>query len=273
MTAAGDLQGRVALVTGASRGIGRAIALALGRAGASVAVGDVHLAKFEGERYYRLSKRVSGDEEDVPTVDAVRALGTSAIALEFDVSSETQVRDAVATVAGELGPIDVLVNNAGIVNNIATVADMSREAWDRELAVNLTGGFSCIQATAPGMAERGWGRIVNMSSIAAERPSPRQPAYAASKAGVIALTKTVAKTYGARGVTCNAILPGLIGTPLVRSMRAEVRAAILRQVPAARLGEPSEIAAVAVFLASPAAAYVNGVALPVDGGFLTGAPE
>jgi NAD(P)-dependent dehydrogenase (short-subunit alcohol dehydrogenase family) len=266
-----SLNGRVALVTGAGRGIGRAIALELARAGARVAVADVHLARYEGERYYRLSRRVSDAEEDVATVDAVRGLGVEATALEFDVADAARVREAVAEAARVLGPIDVLVNNAGIVNNIALVADMAREAWDRELAVNLTGGFNCIQATVPGMAARGWGRVINMASVAAEQPSPLQPAYAASKAGVIALTKTVAKTYGAAGVTCNAILPGLIATPMVRSMRAEMRDAIVRMVPAGRVGEPAEIAAVAAFLASPAAAFVNGAAIPVDGGMLTGA--
>src|SRR5215510_10720980 len=123
-----SLRGRVALVTGAGRGIGRAIALELARAGASVAVGDVHLAKYEGERYYRLSRRVSGAEEDVPTADAVAQLGVRAVALEFDVSDGDQVRQAVARATAELGPIDVLVNNAGIVNNIATIAQMTREA-------------------------------------------------------------------------------------------------------------------------------------------------
>jgi NAD(P)-dependent dehydrogenase (short-subunit alcohol dehydrogenase family) len=261
------------LVTGAGRGIGRAIALELARAGASIAVGDVHLAKYRGERYYRLSRRVSGAEEDVPTVDAAAQLGSRAIGLEFDVADAAQVVHAVEQATAELGPIDILVNNAGIVNNIAAIAEMPREAWDREIAVNLTGGFSCIQATVPMMAERGWGRVINISSVAALQPSARQPAYAASKAGVIALTKVVAKEYANRGVTCNAVLPGLVATPLVLSMPEEMRSAVVRQVPAGRLGQPEEIAAVVAFLASPAAAFVNGAAIPVDGGLLVGPPR
>src|SRR5262245_53873899 len=127
-----SLRGRVALVTGAGRGIGRAIAIELARAGASVAVGDVHLAKYQGERYYRLSRRVSGEDEDVPTAEAVKQLGCRALGVEFDVADEAQVRAAVAQATAELGPIDILVNNAGIVNNLAPIADMKRDAWDRE---------------------------------------------------------------------------------------------------------------------------------------------
>jgi len=267
-----ELKDRVVLVTGAGRGIGRAIALELAQAGARIAVGDIHLAKYQGERYYRLSRRVSGAEEDVPTVEAAIQLGSQAIGLEFDVADSAQVQQAVARATAELGPIDILVNNAGIVNNIAPIAQMPRTSWDRELAVNLSGGFSCIQATVPTMAERGWGRVVNMSSVAAEWPSPLQPAYAASKAGVIALTKTVAKEYADRGVTCNAVLPGLIATPLALSMPEEMRNLMVRQVPAGRLGQTAEIAAVVAFLASPAASFVNGAAIPVDGGWLVGPP-
>jgi NAD(P)-dependent dehydrogenase (short-subunit alcohol dehydrogenase family) len=267
-----SLRGKVALVTGAGRGIGRAIALELAQSGANVAVADIHLAKYQGERYYRLSRRVSGEEEDVPTVDAVVQLGAQAIGLEFDVADGVQVQQAVARATAELGPIDILVNNAGIVNNMAPIAEMQRADWDRELAVNLTSGFSCIQATVPVMAERGWGRVINMSSVAAEMPSPMQPAYAASKAGVIALTKTVAKAYARHGVTCNAILPGLIATPLALSMPEALRTLMVQQMPAGRMGAPAELAAVVAFLASPAASFVNGAAIPVDGGWLVGPP-
>jgi NAD(P)-dependent dehydrogenase (short-subunit alcohol dehydrogenase family) len=265
-----SLQGKVALVTGGARGIGRAIALALGHSQADVAVGDVHLEKFAGERYYRVRQRHSGDDEDPATVDAVRAHGVRSIGLEFDVSDHHQVRRAINEVSEVLGPVDVLVNNAGIVNNIAPIADMSPDAWQHELSVNLTGAFNCIQAVVPGMADRGWGRIITIASVAAERPDIHQVAYAASKAGVIALTRTVAKAYGKFGVTANAVMPGLIGTPLVLSMPREVRDRFVASVPAARLGEPSEVAALVAFLATPAAGFVNGAAIPCDGGWLLG---
>jgi 3-oxoacyl-[acyl-carrier protein] reductase len=249
------LEGKVALVTGGSRGIGRAIAVALAREGLDVAI----------------NYRERGDDAAEVCAE-IAAIDRRAVAIRADVSRNDEVDALVAAVESGLGPVDVLVNNAGIVNNIAPIARMTRDAWDREMAVNLGGAFACIQATIPGMAESGWGRVVNIASVAAIQPSTLQPAYGASKAGLIALTKTVAKEYGARGVTANAVLPGLIATPLALSMPAALREEFAGQVPARRLGEPAEIAAVVAFLASPAAGYVNGVEIPVDGGWLTGPP-
>ncbi len=265
-----SLAGKVALVTGAARGIGRAIALALAEAGAEVAVADIHLAKYQGERYYRLKQRWSSDEENVSTCEAVTQLGRRSIGVECDVADRQQVKQSVTRVEVELGAIDILVNNAGIVNNLAPLAEMTREAWDRELSINLTGALHCIQETVPAMATREWGRVINISSIAAVTGAASQVAYAASKAGLIALTKTVTKEYAAQGVTCNAVLPGLIATPLVLSMPEELRKATVRSVPAGRLGQTSEIATVVAFLASPGASYINGVEIPVDGGLLLG---
>lgn len=264
------LQGKVALVTGAARGIGRAIALALAEAGADVAIADIHLAKYQGEQYYRLKQRWSTDEENTPTWEAVRQLGRRSLGVECDVSNPQQVKQGMSRVQAELGHVDILVNNAGVVNNLAPLAHMTLEAWNRELSINLTGAFQCIQGVIPGMAVRGWGRIINISSVAALMGAAAQVAYAASKAGLLGLTKTVAREYGAQGVTCNAVLPGLIATPLVLSMPEDLRAATIRGVPAARLGQPAEVAALVTFLASPAAGYINGVEIPVDGGLLLG---
>jgi 3-oxoacyl-[acyl-carrier protein] reductase len=260
------LRGKVALVTGAARGIGRAIALGLAGAGADVAVADAHPGRFEGERYYRLKRRVSGPDEDVSTADAIVATGRRSIAVEVDVADPEAVADAAERCRAELGEIDVLVNNAGIVNNIALIADMTPEAWDHEVRVNLSGMFHTVRVVVPPMAERGWGRVVNMASVAALNPGLGQPAYTASKAGVVAFTKAVAQEFGPGGVTANAILPGLIATPLVRSMPAELRDRYVVRTPVGRLGEPDDIAALAVFLASPAAGFISGTAIPCDGG-------
>jgi NAD(P)-dependent dehydrogenase (short-subunit alcohol dehydrogenase family) len=267
------LSGKVAFVTGAARGIGRAIALGLARAGADVAVADAHLARFDGERYYRLRQRVSGPDEDVSTAAAVAAIGRHAIEVEVDVADAAAVAAAIDRCADELGEVDVLVNNAGIVNNIAFIADMAPEAWDHEVRVNLTGMFHTVRVAAPRMAQRGWGRVVNMASIAALSPGLGQPAYSASKAGVVAFTKAVAQEFGPGGVTANAIMPGLIATPLVRSMPAPLRERYVRRTPVGRLGEPDDIAALAVFLASPAAGFITGTAIPCDGGVSSAARE
>jgi NAD(P)-dependent dehydrogenase (short-subunit alcohol dehydrogenase family) len=267
------LAGRVAFVTGAARGIGRAIALALADAGADVAVADVHPAPFEGEQWYRLRQRVSGPEEEVSTAAAVVALGRRSTSIAVDVSDAAAVVDAIGACTAELGPPDVVVNNAGIVNNITPIAGMAPDAWAHELQVNLSGMFHVVRAAAPGMAERGWGRVVNIASVAAIRPGLGQPAYAASKAGVIGFTKAVAQEFGPGGVTANAILPGLIATPLVRSMPAHLRDLYVSRTPVARIGEPEDIGALAAFLASPAAGFVSGVAIPCDGGVTYAARE
>jgi NAD(P)-dependent dehydrogenase (short-subunit alcohol dehydrogenase family) len=142
--------------------------------------------------------------------------------------------------------------------------------WDHEVRVNLSGMFHTVRALVPAMAERGWGRVVNLSSIAAVVPGLGQPAYAASKAGVLGFTRAVAQEFGPAGVTANAIMPGLIATPLVRSMPAHLRDHYVRRTPVARLGEPADIGQLAAFLASPAAGFITGVAIPCDGG-ITGA--
>lgn len=253
-------------MTGGARGIGRAICLALANAGADVAVSDLHLEPFTGEPYYRLRKRISGDDEAVSTADEVRKLGRRSCEIPLDVADAAAVTPAVERCEKELGPIDILVNNAGIVNNIAPISGMDPEAWDHEVRVNLTGGFHTVRVIAPRMAERGFGRVINIASVAALSPTSGQPAYSASKAGVVAFTRSVAQEFGRGGVTANAILPGLMGTPLVLSMPAEIRQKAVAGAPIGRVGEPAEIGALAAFLASPAAGYISATAIECDGG-------
>ncbi len=268
---AAGLEGKVALVTGSARGIGRGIALALAESGAAVAVADLHPRPFKGERYYRLRERWSGPDEDVATAEAVRALGRGSVELTLDVADPDSALAAVESCTSELGAVDVLVNNAGIVNNIARIEAMTPEAWSHEVQVNLNGAFHCVRAAVPAMAERGWGRVVNIASVAALQPSLGQPAYSASKAGLVAFTRSVAQEFGPRGVTANAVLPGLIATPLVRSMPESMREGARTRTPVGRLGEPADIGNLVAFLASPRASFISGVAIPCDGG-LSSAP-
>ena len=266
-----SLEGKVAMVTGSARGIGRAIALALAKAGADVAIADLHPAPFEGEKYYRMNKRVSGTEEETRTAEAIRKLDRQSTELQLDVADANAVVRAVESCEPTLGPVDILVNNAGIVNNIAPIAEMEPEAWEHEMRVNLAGAFHCVRATVPKMAGRGWGRVVNIASVAARAPGLGQPAYTASKAGVVAFTQSVAQEFGRGGVTANAIMPGLIATPLVLSMPEKIRDSIARQTPVGRVGEPAEIGSLVAYLCSPAAGFISATAIPCDGGFL-GAP-
>ncbi len=272
MATSEPLRERTAFVTGAARGIGRAIALALAEAGAAVAVADLKLEPFRGERWYRLRERVSDPEEEkTSTADAVRALGREAVEIELDVGDAAAVDAAAKRAASELGPIDVLVNAAGIVNNIAPIAGMSVDEWEHELRVNLSGAFHTVKVMVPAMAERGWGRVINIASVAARTPALGQPAYAASKAGLVTFTRATAQEFGPRGVTANAVLPGLIATPLVRSMPAKIRDGVVRGTPLGRVGTPEEVAALVAFLATPAAGFITATAIPCDGGML-GAP-
>jgi NAD(P)-dependent dehydrogenase (short-subunit alcohol dehydrogenase family) len=238
---------RVVVITGAAQGIGRVMAEQFSTAGYLVAAVDVQAQVAD-------------------VAEQLRARGARAVHATFDVSDPLAVRTGLASVVEALGPVDALVNNAGIVANIAPVAVMAFEAWQRELGVNLTGAFNCIQAVLPKMVERSFGRIINVSSIAAWGGLFRQAGYAATKAGLLGLTKTVALEHGASGITCNALLPGLTETERVRDMPDAIREHARAQIPAGRLGAMAEVAGAALFLASDEAGYVNGAELPVDGG-------
>ncbi len=242
-----SLIGQTALVSGAARGIGRAIALRLARDGADVGIVDLNPAAEE-------------------TADLVRALGRKACAVQADISDPAQTRAAVAGIAQELGAVSLLVNNAGIVNNIATVEKMTDDAWEKEIGVNLTGAFNLVRAVVGGMAERGYGRIVNISSVAARGGLARQVGYSATKAGLLGLTHTVALEYARKGVTCNAVLPGMVETENVKAMPQEIREAAMAATPVRRFGEPDEIAALVAFLFGPEAGYITGAEIDISGG-------
>ncbi|MEA5469233.1 3-oxoacyl-[acyl-carrier-protein] reductase [Spirulina sp. 06S082] len=239
---------KVAIVTGASRGIGRAIALALAAEGAKVAV-----------NYAR--SRHSADE----VVAEITAAGGEAIALQGDVSQPDQVENLIGETKSKFGRIDVLVNNAGITRDTLLLR-MKLEDWQAVIDLNLTGVFLCSKAVSKLMLKQRSGRIINIASVAGQMGNPGQGNYSAAKAGVIGFTKTIAKEMASRGVTVNAVAPGFIETDMTNDLKADE---ILKYIPLGRYGQPEEIAGMVRFLAAdPAAAYITGQVFNVDGGMV-----
>jgi 3-oxoacyl-[acyl-carrier protein] reductase len=266
-----DLSGRVALVTGGSRGLGRADALTLARAGADVAVADIQLESDSGEeaeRYGVLAQaaRAQGMVYTEATVEEIRGLGRRALALKCDVTDRAQVEATVARIVEELGSVDILVNNAGTLDHVAQFPEQRLELWERDLRVNLTGGFNCAQAVWPHMKDRGWGRIVNMASVAGTLGGFGQASYSTTKAGILGLTRTLALEGGRHGITCNAIVPGIIGTEAFNMGNAAMNERMVKRTALRRPGDPQEIANAVAFLCSDLASYVTGVGLVVGGG-------
>jgi len=244
-----SLEGRAALVTGAARGIGATTALTLAEAGARVALVD---------------RDAEGIEK---TADAIGRAGSDALAIPADVTDAPAIERAVDTVVAEWGRLDVLVNNAGIVRD-ATLGKVSDDDWTATLDVNLRGTMIGTRAALRPMRAAGAGRILSATSVVARMGNYGQTAYAASKAGIIGMTRAWARELGPLGITANAVAPGFIDTEMARGVPEKVLSALLQRTAARRLGRPEEVAAVYVFLASDLASFINGAVVGVDGGLL-----
>ena len=238
---------RVAFVTGASRGIGRAIALTLCRANFDIVVASPEIERNE------------------QVAEEIRSCSGEAMTLNLDVTSPESVKEAFAKTLKDKTRIDVLVNNAGITRD-GLAMRMKPADWDLVLNINLNGAFRCIQQVLPTMMRNRWGRIVNIASVVGQAGAAGQANYAASKGGMIAMTKALAQEIGSRGITVNAVAPGYIETDMTKVLPEEVKARILAQVPLARIGQPEDIASAVKFLASEESGYITGHVLAVNGG-------
>jgi 3-oxoacyl-[acyl-carrier protein] reductase len=245
------LSGRIALVTGASQGIGRACALALAKAGATVALAARNVEKLEA------------------VAAEIVAAGGQAKAYALDVSSEESIKAGAKAVIADLGKIDILVNNAGITKD-GLALRMKLVDFEDVLRTNLTGAFVLTQAVISSMMKGRWGRVINITSVVGETGAAGQANYAASKAGMIGLTKSLAREFASRSITVNAIAPGFIQTAMTDELTDAQKAAILAQIPLARYGMDADIAAAVGFLASDAAGYITGHTLDVNGGMYMG---
>ncbi len=244
------LEGKRALVTGGSRGIGAAICVALARMGADVFI------------------NFAGNQEAAESVaDAVRDAGASAVLLQFDVADSAAAKQAIKGAIKEHGAFHILVNNAGITRD-GLLARMKEADWDRVIDVNLKGAFNCTQAVTMAMMKERWGRIINISSVVGTMGNPGQANYAATKAGIEGFTKSIAREMASRGITANAVAPGFIETDMTAELPEKLKEQLLSEIPVGRMGTPEDVAAAVAFLASPAAQYITGHVLHVNGGLV-----
>ncbi|HZW95997.1 MAG TPA: 3-oxoacyl-[acyl-carrier-protein] reductase [Candidatus Eremiobacteraceae bacterium] len=246
-----SLTGRVAFVTGASQGIGRACAMKLATAGATVSV-----AARNEEKLNQL-------------VHEITAMGGKAAACTLDVTDEEQVKSTIKAAVAQFGKIDILVNNAGVTRD-QLVMRMKRSDWDAVLQTNLTAAYLCIQQVTSSMLKQRWGRIINITSVFGQMGQAGQANYSASKAGLIGLTMAIARELGSRNITCNAVAPGFIETAMTQVLGEEFKQNAAKQIPLGRVGSPADVANAVAFLASDEASYITGHVLNVNGGMLMG---
>ena len=245
------LEGRVALVTGASQGIGHACALALARQGATVAVAARNQQKLDA------------------LVAEINGAGGKAGAFVIDVGDEDQVMAGIKSVIAEFSKVDILINNAGITRD-QLVMRMKRTDWDSVLNTNLTSAYLCIQQVISSMLKQRWGRIINITSVFGQMGQAGQANYAASKAGLIGLTMAIAREVASRNITCNAVAPGFIETSMTAGLSEEFKQTAVKTIPLGRVGSPDDVASAVYFLASEEASYITGHVLNVNGGLLMG---
>lgn len=249
MPSSNFLTDKVALVTGASRGLGQAIALALSREGASIAA-------------------VARSEDALKNaLDSIRAAGGVVEPYALDVADSAASEAAVEKIAARFGHIDILVNNAGVTRD-GLLMRMTSEAWDTVIDTNLKGAFNLTKPVGRLMVKQRSGRIINISSVIGLMGNAGQANYAASKAGLIGFTKSVAREFASRSITCNVVCPGFIETDMTRDLSEDTRKKLLERIPLQRLGQPDDVAGVVAFLCSPAANYITGQILTVDGGMV-----
>ncbi len=242
-----ELKGKVALVTGGAQGIGKAVALMLAQHGADVIVADVNLEKAQ------------------ETAKEVEATGRGAMAVKVDITRLNDVEQMVESAIARFGKVDILINNAGIARD-KLILRMTEEDWDAVLDVNLKGTFHCTKTVIKHMSKQRSGKIVNIASVVGEMGNAGQANYSASKAGVIGLTKTIAREFAQRGINVNAIAPGYIQTPMTDVLPDKAKEELKRMIPMERLGQPEDVAHAVLFLVSEASSYITGQVLNVNGG-------
>ena len=243
------LNDKVALITGGARGIGQAIAMTFAREGADIVVADVN---------FEIAQK---------TVLEIESLGRKALALEMDVTNYDKVEEGINKILDKMGKVDILVNNAGITKDNLLLR-MSQADWDAVINVNLKGTFNCIKAVSRPMVKQRSGRIISIASIIGLMGNPGQANYAASKAGIIALTKTVAKELASRNINANAVAPGFIQTEMTAKLSEEIKKKMLEAIPLGKLGTPEDVANVCLFLASQESSYITGQTITIDGGMV-----
>jgi 3-oxoacyl-[acyl-carrier protein] reductase len=267
------LKGKVAVVTGASRGLGRADALALAEAGADVVITDILIESDEksgsvAQKYGPLSQVMQSTKVVYAekTAKEIQDMGRRSFAVKMDVTDRKQVEDVFARVKDEFGSIDILVNNAGTLDHVSQIDKQNDDFWERDLKVNLTGAYNCTKAVWPYMKEQGWGRVINMSSVAGTLGGFGQASYSVTKGGLLSFSKSMALEGARYGITVNAIVPGVIATEAFKMANPKMNERMIQRTAFRKPGEPEDIANAITFLCSDKAKYITGIGLNVSGG-------